>query len=72
MSSASLSHDVAMKWLGDNGLSLALFSLFAFDIAGHGFLSTTGVLVVLAIFLRERGPPESKPIGAPHAKMGAE
>jgi hypothetical protein len=35
------------------------------------FLST-GVLIVLAIFLRERGSPESKAVGAPHAQTGNE
>ena len=35
------------------------------------FLSTA-VLVVLAIFLRERHSPESKPVGAPHSETGAE
>lgn len=35
------------------------------------FLST-GVLVVLAIFLRERGSPESKPVGAPHLQSGTD
>lgn len=34
------------------------------------FLSTA-VLVVLSIFLRERGSPESKPVGAPDSKTGA-
>ena len=34
------------------------------------FLST-GLLVVLAIFLRERGSPESKRVAAPHAQTGA-
>jgi hypothetical protein len=33
------------------------------------FLSTA-VLIVLAIYLRERGSPESKPVGDPHAKTG--
>ncbi len=33
------------------------------------FLSI-GVLVVLSIFLRERGSPESKPVAAPHDKTG--
>ena len=33
------------------------------------FLSTA-VLVVLAIFLRERGSPESKAVGDPHGKTG--
>lgn len=34
------------------------------------FLSTA-VLVVLTIFLRQRGSPESKPVGAPTAQTGA-
>lgn len=34
------------------------------------FLSTA-VLVVLAIFLRQRGSPESKPVAAPHAQTGS-
>jgi hypothetical protein len=33
------------------------------------FLSTA-VLIVLAIFLRERGSPESKPVAAPHRETG--
>jgi hypothetical protein len=33
------------------------------------FLSTAA-LVVLGIFLRERGSPESKPVGAPHGQTG--
>lgn len=35
------------------------------------FLSTA-VLIVLAIFLRERGSPESKPVGAPNAATGTD
>lgn len=35
------------------------------------FLSTA-VLIVLAIYLRERGSPESKPVGAPHAQTGTD
>ena len=35
------------------------------------FLSTA-VLIVLAIFLRERGSPESKPVATPHSKTGTE
>jgi hypothetical protein len=35
------------------------------------FLST-GLLIVLSIFLRERGSPESKPVGAPHSKTGTD
>lgn len=35
------------------------------------FLSTA-VLIVLAIFLRERGSPESKPVAAPHSRTGSD
>lgn len=35
------------------------------------FLSTA-VLIVLAIFLRERGSPESKPVGAPDGQTGTD
>jgi Domain of unknown function (DUF6766) len=34
------------------------------------FLSI-GTLVVLGIFLRERGSPESKPVYAPHSQTGS-
>jgi hypothetical protein len=29
-------------------------------------------MAVFAIYLRERGSPESKPVGAPHASTGTE
>lgn len=31
-----------------------------------------GSMVILAVFLRQRGSPESKPVGAPHAETAAE
>jgi hypothetical protein len=31
-----------------------------------------GALVVLSVFLRQRGSPESKPVAAAHAETGAE
>jgi hypothetical protein len=31
-----------------------------------------GSMVVLAIYLRQRGSPEFKPVGAPHAATGVE
>jgi hypothetical protein len=31
-----------------------------------------GLMVVLSIWLRQRGSPESKPVGAPHAATGVE
>jgi hypothetical protein len=30
-----------------------------------------GAMVVLSIFLRQRGSPESKPVDAPHRETGA-
>jgi len=35
------------------------------------FLSV-GALVILAVFLRQKGSPESKPADAPHAETGSE
>jgi hypothetical protein len=35
-------------------------------------LLAVGSMVVLAIYLRQRGSPESKPVGAPHASTGVE
>jgi hypothetical protein len=31
-----------------------------------------GSMVILSVFLRQRGSPESKPVGAPHAETGSE
>jgi hypothetical protein len=50
-------------------LSDAAFWFESFQNWQSEFLSTA-VLVVLAIFLRERGSPESKPVGAPHTDSG--
>jgi hypothetical protein len=35
------------------------------------FLSV-GAMVVLSIFLRQRGSPESKPVDSPHSETGGE
>lgn len=35
-------------------------------------LLAVGSMVVLSIYLRQRGSPESKPVGAPHASTGVE
>jgi uncharacterized protein DUF6766 len=29
-------------------------------------------MVILSVYLRQRGSPESKPVGAPHAETAAE
>jgi hypothetical protein len=54
-----------MQHLGD-----AQFWFESFQNWQSEFLSTA-VLIVLAIFLRERHSPESKPVGAPHSETGA-
>ena len=55
-----------LAYLGD-----ARFWFESFQNWQSEFLATA-VLIVLAIFLRERGSPESKPVGAPHAQTKAE
>lgn len=42
---------------------------------GLGYFVTTGALdrsAILSVRLRQRGSPESKPVGAPHASTGVE
>lgn len=69
-SEEALEHDQPppeiLPYLGD-----AQFWFESFQNWQSEFLSTA-VLVVLAIFLRERGSPESKPVGAPHSKTGTD
>lgn len=52
-----------------NFLSDSQFWFQSFQNWQSEFLSTA-VLIVLSIFLREKGSPESKPVGAPHSKTG--
>jgi hypothetical protein len=52
-------------------LGSAQFWFESFQNWQSEFLST-GLLIVLAIFLRERGSPESKPVGAPHSQTGTD
>ena len=54
-----------VNYLGDAQLWFESFQNWQSE-----FLSTA-VLVVLAIFLREKGSPESKAVGDPHDKTGA-
>lgn len=54
-----------MAYLRDPGLWFESFQNWQSE-----FLSTA-VLIVLSIFLREKGSPESKPVGAPNAETGA-
>jgi hypothetical protein len=50
-------------------LGTAQFWFESFQNWQSEFLSVE-VLVVLSIFLRQRGSPESKPVAAPHAETG--
>ncbi len=52
------------EYLGDAQLWFESFQNWQSE-----FLSTA-VIVVFTIFLRQRGSPESKPVGAPHAQTG--
>ena len=52
-------------------LGSAQFWFESFQNWQSEFLSTA-VLIVLAVYLRERGSPESKPVGAPHSQTGNE
>jgi hypothetical protein len=51
-------------------LASAQFWFESFQNWQSEFLSTA-VIVVLSIFLRFRGSPESKPVAAPHAETGS-
>ena len=53
-----------IAYLGDPGFWFESFQNWQSE-----FLSTA-VLVVLSIYLRQRGSPESKPVGAPHGQTG--
>ena len=50
-------------------LASAEFWFESFQNWQSEFLSTA-VLIVLAVYLREKGSPESKPVGAAHSKTG--
>lgn len=54
----------AISYLAD-----ARFWFESFQNWQSEFLSTA-VLIVLSIYLREKGSPESKPVGAPHEQTG--
>lgn len=52
-------------------LGSAQFWFESFQNWQSEFLST-GLLIVLSIYLRERGSPESKPVGAPNSQTGTD
>jgi hypothetical protein len=66
----ALRHDEAPPTLIEHLTSAELW-FESFQNWQSEFLSTA-VLIVLAIYLRERGSPESKPVGAAHAKTGTD
>jgi hypothetical protein len=62
-------HEAALSWLG-----YVTSSSFWFDTLQNWqseFLAV-GSMAVLSIYLRQRGSPESKPVGSPHTATGAE
>ncbi len=77
MNSARLAADEAHLHGEDGGGGLlhhmgeAQFWFESFQNWQSEFLSTA-VLIVLAIFLREKGSPESKPVGAAHKSTGTD
>jgi hypothetical protein len=54
-----------------NYLTTARFWFESFQNWQSEFLAV-GALVVLSIYLRQKGSPESKPVAAPHAETGSE
>lgn len=62
-------HGMPIPTIWEHAVS-AQFWFESFQNWQSEFLSTA-VLVVLSIFLRFRGSPESKPVAAPHAQTGA-
>jgi Domain of unknown function (DUF6766) len=61
--------EAGVSWLGYIGTST--FWESTFQNWQSEFLAV-GSLAVLAIYLRQRGSPESKPVGAPHEATGLE
>jgi hypothetical protein len=68
MNEEALMHQQPMKTIVGT-LADAEFWYESFQNWQSEFLSI-GVLLVLGIYLRERGSPESKPVAAPHAATG--
>jgi hypothetical protein len=64
----ALLHNEAPKSFGDT-LAGAEFWYESFQNWQSEFLSIA-VLLILSIYLRERGSPESKPVASPHAETG--
>jgi len=52
------------RWARLPGVRLWIYS--------NSLLLAVGSMAVLAVYLRQRGSPESKPVGAPHSATGIE
>jgi len=77
-------HDDSPAWARARGLRLTLYSRslglvmglvfvlswLAPSIAGQSELLAVASMVLLSIYLRQCGSPESKPVGAAHADTG--
>jgi hypothetical protein len=59
-------HDLWLGYVGRSDFWEATFQNWQSE-----FLAV-GSFVVLAVYLRQRGSPESKPVGAPHEATGME
>ena len=72
---------VMRKFLRNNGLSLVLLALFAASFVGRhtgrrsnwqSEFFSIWTMIVLSIFLRQKGSPESKAVGSPNSQTGAD
>ena len=57
-----------LSWLGQSITGRVAYNAEQFDHQE----AALGSMAVLAIYLRQRGSPESKPVGTPHDVTGAE
>jgi hypothetical protein len=58
------------RFVRDNSLSLFFGVLLLSALVGQAIFLAVGSMAVFAIYLRQRGSPESKPVGAAHEETG--
>lgn len=69
------------RFLRENSLSLFFLVLLLVTVVGQSFVGQydynaeqvehgAQAMAVFTIYLRQRGSPESKPVGAPHSETG--
>ncbi|MEV6149832.1 DUF6766 family protein [Nonomuraea sp. NPDC052129] len=63
---------LAQVWGDDAQVRLAGDTLFLHHYQDGWRVTAVLSMVALSIYLRQRGSPESKPVGAPHSWTGAE